>query len=159
MLFTNMKTQPAISGVYAYEAEHTFRVHRHQRDPGPRPWQLLARAWLKGPQVAGYEPADIPALCAQGLMQLWTVDDAEAGTVAAAVTQIVQYPRRKVLEIVAIGGDGSARWGEELHRALVAFAREHGCSHVRAYTRPGGARRLKRRYRFSAVADVVELEV
>ena len=147
-----MEAQPVVS-------QPAIQVRRHLRNPGPRPWQLLARAWLKGPQVAGYEPADIPALCAQGSMQLWTVDDAEAGTVAAAVTQIVQYPRCKVLEVVALGGDGSAQWGEELHRALVAFAREHGCSHVRAYTRPGGARRLRRRYHFSAVADVVELEV
>lgn len=154
-----MEFETLVSGVYAYEAESPVRVRRHLRDPGPQPWQLLARAWLKGPRVAGYEPADIPALCAQGSMQLWTVDDAEEGTVAAAVTQIVQYPRCKVLEVVALGGDGSTRWGEELHRALMAFAREHGCSHVRAYTRPGGARRLRRRYRFSAVADVVELEV
>ena len=68
-------------------------------------------------------------------MQLWiAVDDKEI--LAAMVTQIIVYPQKRVLRIVAIGGGQMERWISFLP-GLEDLAIEQGCSSMEVWGRKG----------------------
>lgn len=82
-----------------------------------------------------YEVEDVYKSLTERDMQLW-VAFKNKGLCATCVTQIINYPRKKVMFLLFIAGIQSINW---LHLAddLAQFAREHGCQSVEGYGRPG----------------------
>jgi len=68
-------------------------------------------------------------------MQLWVWKPEEKIT-AACVTQILSYPRRKVCQILLLGGTGLKDWLKK-ENSLVEWAREQGCSQMEGFARDG----------------------
>ncbi|MET1020146.1 MAG: hypothetical protein ABWX62_09195 [Microterricola sp.] len=52
-----------------------------------------------------------------------------------AITQIIQFPQKRILEIFLVVGDMPE--AEKLHDQVVAFAKEHDCQMVRCFGRDG----------------------
>lgn len=110
--------------------------------------------WVRwAPQLAKailntHTMADVLDLVLRGDAQLWT--DAEA----AVVTEIVIYPRRKVLRAWLAGGayEGIRRIEDQ----VVPWAKEYGCQEIQIVGRLGWRRRLKD-YRESAVTMTKEI--
>lgn len=74
-------------------------------------------------------------------MQLFTAWDG-TDCLAAAVTQIICYPRRKVLGIPFIGGRKRGDW-LSFQPVFEAWARDKGCDALEGYARPGWLRVLR----------------
>lgn len=72
---------------------------------------------------------DIVALVREGAMQSFVVRD------TWAVTQILDFPKKRVLEVVLIVGNLDAV--EEVFEQVFAFAKEQACDFVRAFGRGG----------------------
>ena len=89
-------------------------------------------------------PEDFYEAITNGDMQLWTaIKDNEI--MASMVTQIVPYPRKRVLRIITIAakdGHGMEKWYDFLPM-VEGFALNNGCSSLEAWTRKGMARKLK----------------
>jgi hypothetical protein len=60
-----------------------------------------------------------------------------------AITQIIQFPQRKVLEIFLVVGEMPD--AEKLHDQVMTFAKEHDCTLVRCFGRDGWAKWAKPR--------------
>ena len=56
---------------------------------------------------------------------------------AVIVTEIVAYPRKRVLEVKFVAGDNLRRWLKPLTETLDAHAREHNCAAMMATGRRG----------------------
>ena len=74
-------------------------------------------------------------------MQLWVaVGGGEC--VAAMVTQIIVYPRKKILRVIAIGGRDMKIWMQHIDM-LENYALAMGCTELEAWTKRGFLRVLK----------------
>jgi len=67
-------------------------------------------------------------------MQLWVAVDKEI--MAVMITQIIPYPKKKVLRIIAIAGEDMDRWFHFLP-AIEEWAMELGCTSLEAWGRKG----------------------
>lgn len=108
--------------------------------------ELALRWFVIGPllelatsRTGCYEPIDLLHLAMAGRIGIW-VCETDAGIEAAVATEVKQYPRRRVLEIMFTGGRNMAAWLRPLVRAIDQHARETGCSHVATVGRPGWIR-------------------
>lgn len=72
---------------------------------------------------------DIVALIEDGLMQSFAEGD------TWAVTQIIDFPRKRVLEVFLVVGDMID--AEKLHDRVFEYAKGEGCDIVRAFGRRG----------------------
>lgn len=84
-----------------------------------------------------YDAADICQAVEEGRMQVFA-----RGDTALVVTEIGVFPRKKVLNVVALCG--KLEDVMSMHDELVAFAREHGCAFISSFGRPGWAKVLPR---------------
>lgn len=82
----------------------------------------------------------------EGLAQLWT------GEKSAAVTEIIAYPRQKVLHLWLCGGDLREITEEMLPKAE-DFARKEGCTRLTTAGRIGWDRVMKT-HGFAPIASV-----
>ena len=78
---------------------------------------------------------DFKAYLLDEKMQLWIAIDGEK-ILASMVTQIVVYPKKRVLRIIAIGGGDMHRWISFLP-ALEELALEQGCASIEVWGRKG----------------------
>lgn len=108
-------------------------------------WPYLL-PWIERGLAEGhgeYQPDDIRALAADGLVQLWALraDDAIQGV---AVSQVVDYPRLKVVQVmVAAARDGLRDEWLPWIAAIEAWARVAlGASAIEVLGRPGWVRVL-----------------
>ena len=76
-----------------------------------------------------------------GDMQLWIAED-DGGIFAMMLTEFIQYPRKKVMRIVSIGGREMNRW-MKYFPALEAAALSVGCTGFEVFGRKGWLRVLK----------------
>lgn len=86
-----------------------------------------------------YEPIDLLLMAARGEMGIWLCMRGDE-ILAVLVSQVINYPRRRVLEMVAAGGGNMAAWRDIAVRTLDQHARARGCAHVACIGRPGWAR-------------------
>jgi len=87
------------------------------------------------------ETKDFLPLLLDEEMQLWVaVGDGEC--VAAMVTQIIIYPRKKIMRVIAIGGRDMKIWMKNIDM-LENFALAMGCTELEAWTKRGFLRVLK----------------
>ena len=89
--------------------------------------------------------------------QLWVGYDSD-GLCVCFVTTIIDYPCKRSLLIKFLGGRRYEAWIEFID-LLRGFAREHKCSLMEIYGRPGWEKILKRfRYEKEAVSLVLNLD-
>jgi hypothetical protein len=87
------------------------------------------------------ETQDFLGMITSGAMQLWVATD-ENLIFAAMITELVKYPRKKVMRIIAIGGEGMKRW-MRFFPALEAAALQAGCTGLETLGRKGWLKVLK----------------
>lgn len=71
--------------------------------------------------------------------QLWIIDDG-IEIVACAVTQILQFPTKRVLSLPLLAGERLDRW-RHCESRLVEHARQFGCEALEGYARQGWAKK------------------
>lgn len=110
----------------------------------------LASAWpILAPMLARvverghgeYTLRDVAVRVASEAWQLWTVVDSEQ-PVAAVVTELVQYPAKKIARVIMLGGQDFTRW-KHLISTLEDWALYHDCVELEAWCRPGMARKVE----------------
>jgi len=89
-----------------------------------------------------YEPEDILEFVVSGDAHLWVVFD-EEDVVGITVTRFWQYPRKKCLDMVFIGGDEGFSWKDPMLEILQRWARDNGCEVIESSGRVGFARAFK----------------
>jgi len=76
-------------------------------------------------------------------MQLWVIVDQNNTIHATIVTQIVDYPSKRVMLFVIISGKNFVKWSHFLG-LFTRFARSHNCRSIEAYGRPGWENKTKK---------------
>jgi len=89
-----------------------------------------------------YEPEDILDVVAGGEAHLWVVFDGE-DIVGITITRFWQYPRKRCLDMLFIGGDDGFSWKDPMLETLQRWARDNGCDVIESSGRPGFARAFK----------------
>ena len=87
-------------------------------------------------------PEDLVKPIKIGKMQLWVA--LSDGVIAAMITEIVVYPRKRVLRVITIAGKdghGMSKWYGFLP-LVEGFALSNNCSSLEAWTRKGMAKKL-----------------
>lgn len=82
-----------------------------------------------------FEASDICDLCEKGSMQLWLGTKGD-DVLAAVVTEITDYPRKRVVSVPFIGGRSMRSWFRKMLYEIEAWSKEMGCVAMQ-----GGARR------------------
>jgi hypothetical protein len=90
-----------------------------------------------------YAPADVLRALAARDFQLWLARG-RGGNEAAAVTEIVDYPQKRVCRLIGAVGRDMSNWIGHL-AALETWAKAQGCSAMEPVARPGWERVLKGR--------------
>ena len=87
---------------------------------------------------------DLLPFLRKGEQQLWVAME-DGAIIASMVTEVISYPRKRILRVITIGGkDGKGidKWYGFLPM-VEGFALKVGCSSLEAWTRKGMARKLK----------------
>jgi len=92
--------------------------------------------------IGEYLPEDIKIACKEQRMQLW-IKYEEDKVKGAFVTQILDYPRVKVLLVLLLGGNEFIKWRDEVDEVLQRFGKEHDCKFVEFFGRKGWGNYLK----------------
>lgn len=71
-------------------------------------------------------------------MQLWVIYNSQ-GLLSFCITQIIVYPRKKILSIPFVGGIEMLKWLHLLGE-IQRFAKENGCDEIEGYAREGWLR-------------------
>jgi hypothetical protein len=87
-------------------------------------------------RAKAYEPIDILQLVMMGRMSLILVRE-DGRIIAAAVTEVRQLPRCRVLEVPFVAGSGLKRWHRQLLEVIDAQAETAGCSDIMGFLRKG----------------------
>lgn len=84
-----------------------------------------------------YEVEDVLADLRTGHQQLW-VDWVDGQTINAAMTTMFdQYPRKKTLKVVFVGGRKMKKWLPEFIGLVEAYARKNGADMLEGFFRAG----------------------
>lgn len=89
-----------------------------------------------------YEPEDIIEFVMSGDAHLWVALDGE-DIKGVTITRFWQYPRKKCLDMVFIGGDEGFSWKDSMLSTLRSWARDSGCDVIESSGRPAFARVFK----------------
>ena len=88
-----------------------------------------------------FEPADVLGRLYEGTAKLWVSWNADQRAIeAAAVTEIVQFPRCRELRIWLVGGRNMRAWVYEMRDMIEAYARAHDCRYMSGAMRRGWVR-------------------
>lgn len=76
-----------------------------------------------------------------GTYVLWLVVDQDDKIIAAGTSRLVYYSeQRKAMSLDWIGGSRISEWMPNVHRAMVDYARDNGCTHLEGYGRAAWGR-------------------
>lgn len=100
-----------------------------------RPW--VAAACLRG-IGAGYNETDIYQYLLDRDMQLWLARDGQE-IIAVGITEIVNYPRRRICNLTIGTGKRREQW-QHFRHIIEVWAKEQGCSHMSCLARNGWRR-------------------
>jgi hypothetical protein len=71
-------------------------------------------------------------------MQLWIAyDDDKQTLLGSVITQIMVYPRGKLVNVFLLGGNNIKMWKDKMAEKIEKFAREEGCAYLQAIGRKG----------------------
>ena len=106
-------------------------------------WDDVAPLIKKALQHAEGEliPDDIKKHLDKGDLRLWVALEGKE-TIAAMVTEIIQYPRKKIVRVITLAGRDMGMWYDFLPM-IEGYAIRNGCSSLEAWSRKGMARKLK----------------
>lgn len=88
-----------------------------------------------------FTPLDLKKSCLVRDAQLWLVMKKER-IVAAAITQIVNYPQRRHARVITLAGTGGDEWTAILDDALHQWGKANGCNAIEAFVRKGYVQKL-----------------
>jgi len=94
------------------------------------------------PMEERYSPEHIIDECSKGNMQMWLAAAEGEGfheNRAAMVTEILEYPRRRVCSVLFLAGEKMESW-LHLYRELEHWAIQNGCSEIEVLGRKGWER-------------------
>ena len=91
---------------------------------------------------ADYSVEDIYQAAKDRKMQLWVVRE-WGNLIAVVVTEIVDYPQKKIAVIIVCAGKEMGMWMHLLEGVLEEWARQKRCDEIRLYGREGWGRVLK----------------
>jgi hypothetical protein len=86
-------------------------------------------------------PEDIKKHLDKGDLRLWVALE-NKDVIAAMVTEIIQYPRKKIVRIITLAGKDMSMWYDFLPM-IEGYAIRNNCSSLEAWTRKGMTRKLK----------------
>ena len=86
-------------------------------------------------------PDDIKKHLDKNDLRLWIALEGKE-TIAAMVTEIIQYPRKKIVRVITLAGKNMDMWYDFLPM-IEGYAIRNGCSSLEAWSRKGMARKLK----------------
>ena len=109
----------------------------------PNIWDTVHRHLeLMTPHSEGeLEPEDFYEALTNAEMQLWVALD-DGDIIASMVSQIIPYPRKQILRIIAIAGKGVEQWMQFLPM-VEDWALSVGCTSLECWGRKGWLRVLK----------------
>jgi hypothetical protein len=87
------------------------------------------------------EPDDYLESLTHGVMQLWIATE-EKEIIIAMVTQIIPYPQKKVLRVIAIAGEKFMEAHSQFNDIVETFAVRVGCSSMELWGRKGWKKML-----------------
>lgn len=79
--------------------------------------------------------------CERRQMQLWLIGY-QGKVVAAATTEIVCYPMKKVVRVVTLAGKDMDLWAPKLDKMLEEWGLDLGCEGIECYVRAGMTKKL-----------------
>lgn len=89
-------------------------------------------------------------------MQLWVVH--ENGIQAAAVTEVVIYPRKKIVRILALAGNGFDEWSDDLQALFEFWGKKLDADGIEIIGRRGWIKKLEK-YGYSEAHTVLKKEL
>lgn len=92
----------------------------------------------------GYTTDDLLASVESQRMQLWVCVDNRIIT-ACVVSEIQEYPRYRVFNLIAMAGDGMDKWFTPAFDVLEAYGKHHGCKYLSGSGRKGWVRQCRNR--------------
>ena len=113
-------------------------------------WENVSRHVKKATDYTygRYKEIDVLHECLIGKFNLWVVyrekEEEEVDYIGAAVTEVLQYPRKKALSVVFLSGDDFSEWMPEIDKKFVDFAKVLECDFVEACGRAGWERKVKK---------------
>jgi hypothetical protein len=85
-----------------------------------------------------WQPEYVLVSLVNGYQQLWVVEEKNSKKiVAAATTQIIDYPEKRLFCMHFLGGKGWEDWCENLIDVCSKYAKQAGCDGVECNARPG----------------------
>jgi hypothetical protein len=100
---------------------------------------------------------DLRLACIREEMQLFIFWDGETAK-SSLVTEFLQYPRKKVIRVIAAAGKGYGQCVREYWDLLSVWAGQNGVSEFESWNRPSMTRYL-RRLGFEKVYEVTRLRL
>lgn len=91
-----------------------------------------------------YEPEDIFEFVLNGEGHLWVVFE-DKKIVGITITRFWQYPRKKCLDVLFLGGEDWYDWRNDMFDTLHRWAVDSGCDVIESSGRAGFARVFKDR--------------
>ena len=111
-------------------------------------WENVSRHVKKATDYTygRYKEIDVLHECLKGKFNLRIVyrEEEEVDYIGAAVTEVLQYPRKKALSVVFLSGDDFSEWMPEIDKKFVDFAKVLECDFVEACGRAGWERKVKK---------------
>lgn len=98
-------------------------------------WHLLAPAVTRS--HGRWTSGSLYGALVDGRMQLWLAFDEDKVIDAAAVTEVMTYPNRRMLAIHWLGGERFNEWVWDLLDVFDRFAVDAGCTGIEATARQG----------------------
>ena len=103
-------------------------------------------------------PDDMRTLCEERKCQLWLVSH-ENRVIAAATTEIVNYPQRRHCRVITIAGSSAQEWTGQMDEVLYAWAKSMNCDALEAHVRKGYVAKLSQygfKHRYSTVVKEID---
>lgn len=132
------------AGLSSVEGFHLVQV---QPNEVPQAWNTVGPMLLQDPQYWAeyYDLKDIAALLRSGRLQLWLFgpDDGEGDFDLAMLTEVRLFPKKRIMQILWIGGEGVKNALPFLDIVELTASRV-GATEIRVYGRLGWVRVLAR---------------
>lgn len=91
-----------------------------------------------------YEPEDLLEGALDGKFSVWVAYVPDGGEIkGVVVTAVIEYPRKRCLDMTFMGGDDGFDWKEPMLEALQGWAKTNGCSALEASGRTALAKVFK----------------
>lgn len=140
MSITRAKGRVIKNGIPAPEPE--IVIHWVPQDKIDAVWPLIEPFLQEALEYGNgrWASRDFQGFCRDDVMQLWLILDNGAVT-AMAITELINYPQKKICRIVVCGGRNVGRWLNE-RRHIDEWARQNGCQAMELIGREGWARMM-----------------